>query len=93
MTFAALRNDVTDGPVTIRKLRGITDEEFAAALSAADKLIDGGCNEEAVDVLSGLALYDPFCPEVWTRIERFCRLHGDLEAAGLFASLARSLAA
>jgi len=78
---------------TIRELKGITDDEFSAALSAARKLLDGGAESAAAEVLAGLALYDPFCPEVWHLVEQLCRRRGELEAANVFAGLSRALAA
>ncbi|RLB59696.1 MAG: hypothetical protein DRI34_01110 [Deltaproteobacteria bacterium] len=94
MTFASYQNrPVANRGMTIRELRGINDDEFAAALSAAQKLLDGGAEEAAVDVLAGLAMYDPFCPEVWRLVEQLCRRRGEPEAANLFAGLSRAMAA
>lgn len=80
-------------PATIRELKGISEDEFAAALSAAQKLLDGGAEQAAVEVLAGLVLYDPYCPELWRVVEQLFRRRGELEAANIFAGLARAMAA
>lgn len=94
MTFSRLSQRAPSGPgLTIRELRGIDEEEFSAAISAAQKLLDGGAEREAIDVLAGLAMYDPFCPDVWRLVEQVCRRRGEPEAANVFAGLARAMAA
>ena len=77
--------------MTIRELRGISDEEFAAALSAARKLLRGGAEQAGLEVLAGLVLYDPFHGGVWREMEYFCRQRREPEAARLFAELSRAL--
>ena len=79
--------------MTIRELRGITDEEFMAAVSAGRKLAAAGEHQAAAEVLAGLALYDPFEPEVWRAIEDLFRRQSQPGPANLFASLSRAMAA
>jgi cytosine/adenosine deaminase-related metal-dependent hydrolase len=84
---------LASGSTTIRQLRGITEEEYRSAVSAARKLIAAGAEQDGLEVLAGLVLYDPFLPEVWRELEAFCRRKGEAQAASLFAGLARVMAA
>jgi hypothetical protein len=79
--------------MTIRELRGITTEEFQAAIGAGRKLAAAGEYRAAAEVLAGLALYDPFEPEVWRAIEDLFRRQSQPGPASLFASLSRAMAA
>jgi predicted Zn-dependent protease len=89
MSFQALQN----GEVTIAELRGITDEEMAAGVNAGRKLMKAGEHQAAAEVLAGLALYDPFRPDVWSALEELCRRERQPEPANLFSNLARVMAA
>ena len=82
-----------NGEVTIAELRGITSEEMEAGISAGRKLMDSGEYQAAAEVLAGLALYDPFRPDVWSALEELFRRECLPEPANLFSSLARVMAA
>ena len=80
------------GEVTIAELRGITNEEMEAGISAGRKLVDAGEYQVAAEVLAGLALYDPFRPGVWRALEDLFRRKCLPEQASLFSDLARIMA-
>jgi hypothetical protein len=81
-----------NGEVTIAELRGITNEEMEAGISAGRKLMDSGEYQAAAEVLAGLALYDPFRPGVWRALEDLFRRRRLPEQANLFSDLARIMA-
>ena len=87
--FQALQS----GEVTIAELRGITEDELQAGIRAGRKLMYAGEHEAAAEVLAGLALYDPFRPDVWSALEELFRRERLPEPANLFSSLARAMAA
>jgi hypothetical protein len=89
MSFHALQN----GEITIAELRGITDEEMSAGINAGRKLMDAGEHQAAAEVLAGLALYDPYRPDVWSALEELFRRERQPEPANLFSNLARVMAA
>ena len=89
MSIHALQN----GEITIAELRGITGEEMAAGVNAGRKLMNAGEHQAAAEVLAGLALYDPFRPDVWSALEELFRRECLPEPANLFSSLARVMAA
>jgi hypothetical protein len=91
MKAQALMASVRAG-VTLRELRGITEEEMGAALSAARKLIRAGAAQAAAEVLAGLALHDPYRPEVWRCLQELFAGLGQAEPARLFSDLARVMA-
>jgi len=86
-TLDAIRN----GEVTIRELKGITDEEMEAAVMAGRSLMTAGQHQAAAEVLAGLALYDPFRPSVWRALEELSRRGCCPEQANLFSGLARAM--
>jgi hypothetical protein len=88
MSFQALQS----GEVTIAELRGITDEEMSAGVKAGLRLMDAGKHQAAAEVLVGLALYDPYRPDVWSALEELCRRERQPEPANLFSELARIMA-
>jgi len=79
------------GAVTIRELKGITDDEMEAGLAASRRLLRAGHTEAAAEVLSGLALYDPYYPGVWKAMEDLCRSEQLPRIANLCADLARAV--
>jgi hypothetical protein len=89
MSLHALQN----GEITIAELRGITDEEMSAGVNAGRRLMDAGDHQAAAEVLAGLALYDPYRPDVWNALEELFRRERQPEPANLFSNLARVMAA
>ena len=89
VTIQALQN----GEITFAELRGITDEEITAGIGAGRKLMDAGKHQAAAEVLAGLALYDPYRPDVWCALEELFRRERQPEPANLFSNLARVMAA
>jgi hypothetical protein len=81
------------GETTLRELRGITDEEMAAAVRAGQTLTERGEHLAAAEILAGLALYDPFRPDVWLALEDLFRTERQPDKAKLFSDLARAMAA
>lgn len=79
------------GAVTIRELKGITDAEMESGLAASRRLLRAGQTDAAAEVLSGLALYDPYCPGVWKAMEELCRSERLPRIANLCADLARAV--
>jgi hypothetical protein len=88
MSIHALQN----GEITIAELRGITDEEMTAGVNVGRKLMDAGEHQAAAEVLAGLALYDPYRPDVWSALEELFRRERQPEPANLFSNLARVMA-
>lgn len=80
------------GEITIAELRGITDEEMVTGVNAGRKLMEAGEHQAAAEVLAGLALYDPYRPDVWSALEELFRRELQLEPANLFSNLARVMA-
>lgn len=80
------------GVITIREWRGVTNEEMTAGVSAGRKLIARGEHQAAAEILSGLALYDPYRPDVWLALEELFRRARHPTQAKLFADLARVMA-
>lgn len=80
------------GEITFAELRGITDEEMDAGISAGRKLMVAGEHQAAAEVLAGLALYDPYRPDVWRALEELFRRERLPEPANLFSNLARVMA-
>lgn len=93
MTGVDMLQALQNGEVTIAELRGITDEEMQAGIRAGKKLMHSGDHVAAAEVLAGLALYDPFRPDVWHALEELFRREQLPEPANLFSSLARAMAA
>ncbi len=81
------------GETTIAELKGIGEDEMAAGIRAGRLLIARGEHLAAAEVLSGLALYDPYRPDVWHALEELFRREQMPQQANLFASLARAMAA
>lgn len=79
------------GAVTIRELKGITEEEMETGLAASRRLLRAGQTDAAAEVLSGLALYDPYYPGVWKAMEDMCRREQLPRIANLCADLARAV--
>jgi hypothetical protein len=88
-TIQALQN----GGITFAELRGITDEEMAAGVNVGRKLINAGEHQAAAEVLAGLALYDPYRPDVWSALEELFRREQLPGPANLFSELARIMVA
>jgi hypothetical protein len=82
-------NLLQSGEITIRELKGITEEEMAAGVRASQRLLEAREHEAAAEVLAGLALYDPYYPAVWSTLEDLCRRERLPEIANFCASLAR----
>ncbi|MBW1808102.1 MAG: hypothetical protein JRJ19_03120 [Deltaproteobacteria bacterium] len=81
------------GEVSIREMKGITTNEMKAAIKAGRTLMQAGEYQAAAEVLSGLALYDPFLPDVWLAIEELFRRESRPQQAALFGDIARIMAA
>lgn len=92
-TLNGLRARMTRGEVTLRELKGIGLEEFEAGVRAGLRLLARGESQAALEVLSGLALYDPYQPSVWRAIEQAFRERREPRPAALFGRLARAMAA
>ena len=84
---------IHSGEVTIAELKGITEAEMRAGVGAGLKLIERGEDEAAAEVLSGLALYDPYRRDVWEALEQLFRRQMQPEPAALFGRIARAMAA
>jgi hypothetical protein len=54
--------------------------------------MDAGEHRAAAEVLAGLALYDPYRPDVWRALEELFRRERLPEPANLFSNLARVMA-
>lgn len=93
MTGNQIIQALQNGEMTLSELRGITDDEMAAGINAGRKLMDAGEHQAAAEVLAGLALYDPYRPDVWIALEELFRRERQPEPANLFSSLARVMAA
>jgi hypothetical protein len=89
MATRKLLDKLRCGDVTLRELRGISAEEMGAGVSAARKLMEEGEHQSAAEVLSGLALYDPFYPEVWRGLEELFRRQSCPQVANLFSEITR----
>ncbi len=89
----ALRRRVRAGEVTLRELKGISQAEFEAGVRVGRRLLARGESRAALEVLSGLALYDPYQPSVWQAIEEAFRQRRQPRPAQLFGRLARAMAA
>ncbi|HOX43953.1 MAG TPA: hypothetical protein PK668_10145 [Myxococcota bacterium] len=89
----ALRRRVESGETTLRELKGIGLEEFEAGVRAGRKLLGRGETQAALEVLAGLALYDPYQPSVWRAIEEAFRQRREPRPAEVFGRLARAMAA
>ena len=85
-------NALRCGEITIRELRGITEEEMEVAVNAARVLMKKGQDRAAAEVLAGLVLYDPYLPSVWSALEELFRRACCPQQANLFADLARAMA-
>ncbi len=81
------------GEITVAELRGISDAEMKAGIEAGRKLMDAGEHQAAAEVLAGLALYDPYRPDVWSALEELFRRERQPGPANLFSSLSRAMAA
>lgn len=79
------------GEITIRQLKGISDEEMTAGVRASRRLLAAGENQAAAEVLAGLALYDPYRADVWSSMEELCRRERLPQMANLCAGLARAV--
>ena len=84
---------IRSGETTLRELRGISPDEYGAGIAAGRKLLDAGETGAAAEVLAGLALYDPYSPDVWRALEELFRREGCPELANLFGHLTRVMAA
>ena len=84
-------NALRSGEITIRELRGITEDEMEVAIRAARALMRKGHDRAAAEVLAGLALYDPYLPGVWSALEELFRRACRPQQANLFAKLARAM--
>jgi hypothetical protein len=92
MNTQSLYDAIQEGEITIKELRGITDEEMAAGIAAGRKLMESGEHEGAGEILAGMALYDPYSPEVWQALEELARRNCRLEQANFFADIAKIMA-
>jgi hypothetical protein len=84
---------IQSGQITIREMKGITSNEMKAAIKAGRTLMQAGEHQAAAEVLSGLALYDPFLPDVWLALEELFRRDSRAQQANLFGDIARTMAA
>jgi hypothetical protein len=89
----ALRQRLESGETTLRELKGIRLEEFEAGVRAGRRLLARGEIQAALEVLAGLALYDPYQPSVWRAIEEAFRQRREPRPAEVFGRLARAMAA
>jgi hypothetical protein len=87
-----IREALRKGELTLGELKGITAEELAAGLRAGRRLMEAGEHRAAAEVLAGLALYDPYRPEVWRALEELLRRTRHPAQARLFGDLARVMA-
>jgi len=89
MKVQLLVEAIQKGELTIRELRGITEQEMLSALHMGKKIMQAGDPIGAAQVFAGLALYDPFFAEVWQALEELFRGWGCNEQANWFARLAQ----
>ncbi|MBN2498012.1 MAG: hypothetical protein JXR96_25695 [Deltaproteobacteria bacterium] len=80
------------GEITLRELKGITEEEMAAGVAAGREIMARGAHQAAAEVLSCLALYDPYRPDVWQALAELMQRERSPDQARLFAGLARAMA-
>lgn len=81
------------GQTTLAELKGIGSVELQAGVRAGRRLMEDGAHLSAAEILSCLALYDPYRPDVWLALEELFRRERQPELANLFARLAKAMAA
>ncbi len=81
------------GRATLAEIRGLSDEALAAGVRLGEKLAARGELDAAAELLAGMALYDPYRPDVWQALAGLCRCGRDPGQAALYDSLARAMAA
>ena len=86
-------NRLQTGEITLAELKGIGEEEMRAGLRAGRRLMEAGEEQAAAEVLGGLALYDPYRPEIWQSLGELFQRMRQPEPARLYRSLARAMAA
>jgi len=66
--------------------------EAESALSAGRKLMEAGAHDDAIRVLSQIALQYPERPDTWRMLQEIYRRQRRLEESALFGGIARAMA-